>query len=133
MSSASSGSSVGRMASWRASSTSCCSSITSCLASATSSLVVLSVHPTNSAARAVKAKWNTWIRMGLSPSKIGQIGRTVQPTASPRLTAAIAKLFHLALGVVSGRPIALLDFAHQFLPPAVDDVEVVVGELAPLL
>src|SRR5262245_13043775 len=53
--------------------------------------------------------------------------RTVLPAL--RTVPVVNVLAHLVLG----EAVALLDFAFQLLAPAGDDVEIVVGELAPLL
>ena len=46
---------------------------------------------------------------------------------------AFAETFDLLLGLVLGDPVLLLDLADELVALAGDDVDVVVGELAPLL
>jgi len=51
----------------------------------------------------------------------------------PRIIRGTFPVAQLFLDVILGRAVAFLDLARELIAPAGDDVEVVIGQLAPLL
>jgi hypothetical protein len=72
----------------------------------------------------------------LNPSDRREISPRRRPSATPicvSVAERIEPIVDVLLGLILGQAVALLQLAFELLALAVDDSEVVIGELAPLL